>query len=213
MRGKKAKTKSGKTKQKAVKLIHRPHFPRDQRRGGREAPKSRRQMRVPIVTRYDLKMATAPRELIDRKAVVDPMLMSERSRTTRNETNTARRGMFQPGRTCKTLSASVTRAASLFYLFKPSGRGEAFISSKRPKLTTCCSNFTEAARDQEDDDDSDHHGRSSLASSGVIEYLHKRLSRPSLQHFFNVTRAKGKSRNHQDAEASIWCNRPHDCFR
>lgn len=94
--GQNVKNHSGSTNRKAAILIPRPAFPSDHRRGGRGAPYSLRQIRQPMVTRYELRIATPPRELIERSAVVEPMLMHARSETTTNETSTARSGIFQP---------------------------------------------------------------------------------------------------------------------
>lgn len=49
-------------------------------------------------------MATAPRDEMDRRAVVDPMLMQASAETTTKETMTARTGMFQPAWTCSIVS-------------------------------------------------------------------------------------------------------------
>ena len=49
-------------------------------------------------------MATAPRDEIDRRAVVDPRLMQASAETTTKETITARTGMFQPGWTWSIVS-------------------------------------------------------------------------------------------------------------
>ena len=94
--GQKVKNQSGSTNVNAAMLMGRPARPSDHRRCGNAAPYSRRQIKQPIVTRYELRMATAPRELIDLKAVVEPMLIQASSETTTNETRTARSGMFHP---------------------------------------------------------------------------------------------------------------------
>lgn len=94
--GQKAKNHSGQMNKKPIMLIARTNFPSDQRRDGSSAPYNRRQMRQPIDTRYELIIATAPEELVECRAVVEPILISESEESTKNETRTARRGMFRP---------------------------------------------------------------------------------------------------------------------
>jgi len=77
-------------------LIANPNLPSDHLRGGSGAPYSLRQIRVPMTTRYELRIATAPRDEMDRSAVVEPMLMQASAETTTNDTMTARTGMFHP---------------------------------------------------------------------------------------------------------------------
>jgi hypothetical protein len=45
-------------------------------------------------------MANPPRELMDLRAVLDPMLIQASNELTVKVTRTAGRGMFQPGWTC-----------------------------------------------------------------------------------------------------------------
>jgi len=54
-------------------LSGRPHLPRDHRLVGSGAPKSRRQIRQPIVMVYENRMETVPSELKALKAVYEPV--------------------------------------------------------------------------------------------------------------------------------------------
>lgn len=47
--------------------------------------------------KYEERIETPPRELMAFRATEEPMLMQESSELTTRETQTARRGMFQPG--------------------------------------------------------------------------------------------------------------------
>ena len=78
-------------------LIARPYRPRDQRRGGRGAPKSRRQTKQPMVRKYEERIEVPPSEVIAFNASVEPRLISDRRLVTTKDTMTARRGIFHPG--------------------------------------------------------------------------------------------------------------------
>lgn len=100
-RGQKAKNHRGKMEQIAPMLIASPKRPSDHRRGGKGAPHNRLQTRHPIVTMYEVRTDTPPKELIALRAVVEPRLMQANNEVTIRDTRTERTGKFHPRGTCK----------------------------------------------------------------------------------------------------------------
>lgn len=96
-RGQNAKNQRGNRNISEPTLIARPNLPSDHLRGGKGAPLSRLQTRQLMVMKYDVRIATPPRELMAFKAVDEPRLMHAIKELTTTDTLTARRGMFQPG--------------------------------------------------------------------------------------------------------------------
>jgi hypothetical protein len=98
-RGQTQKNMIGIRNSSAAILMYSPNFPSDHRRGGKGGPRIRRWTTQAIVTKYDASTAMLPSEFIALRATVEPRLMHERRAVTRRETNTALRGIFQPGET------------------------------------------------------------------------------------------------------------------
>jgi hypothetical protein len=95
--GQKAKNQTGARNKRDAMLMAKPNLPSDQRRAGRGRPASRLQTRQLIVMKYEERIETPPRELMAFKAVEEPRLMHASKELTTRETQTARRGIFQPG--------------------------------------------------------------------------------------------------------------------
>ena len=80
-------------------LIGRPQAPRDQRATGNGSLRRRLRIRHESEIMYDDNIAATLRETRAFNAIVEPMLMSERSVLMIRDTITELRGMFQPGLT------------------------------------------------------------------------------------------------------------------
>ena len=83
----------------AKMLMGSPNFPNDHGRGGKGAPKSRRQIRQPIVMEYENRIESTPSELMAFSATYDPILMRDSSVLMTKDTETARNGIFHPSET------------------------------------------------------------------------------------------------------------------
>jgi hypothetical protein len=95
--GQNAKNQTGARNKRDAMLMYKPNLPRDHRRGGRGRPLSRLHTRQLIVMKYDERIETPPSELMAFRAVEEPRLMHASKELTTTETQTARRGIFQPG--------------------------------------------------------------------------------------------------------------------
>lgn len=100
--GKKQRTKVRMRNASAAKYTGRPHLPRSNFEGKRGAPVHRRQMRQPIDTMYDVRKEFVESEVMELKAVDEPMLMSERAAVERNVTKIELNGRFHLGETLAT---------------------------------------------------------------------------------------------------------------
>lgn len=106
--GKKQKMKKAKSKQSAMALIAEPQRPSEKRAGGSSSPRKRFAKIQPMETMYELSRADIVRETMAFKATLDPRLMSDMMTPKPKDTQTALRGIFQPGWTFSML-ASVPR--------------------------------------------------------------------------------------------------------
>lgn len=97
--GKKANTNTGQRKHSAPMLMAMPNRPSVHLCGGRGSPLMRFRSTQPIVMMYEDIIAPMVRVTMARSAAEEPMLMSDKSIVTTNETITAFKGMFQPGLT------------------------------------------------------------------------------------------------------------------
>jgi hypothetical protein len=80
-------------------LMGSPSFPKLHRRAGR-GPFVRARIKTEIEIKYVDNIMTRAAEPIALKAVVDPMLISDKRHVIRNVSSTEFNGIFQPGRTC-----------------------------------------------------------------------------------------------------------------
>jgi hypothetical protein len=95
--GQNAKNQTGARNKRDAMLMYKPYLPSDHRRGGRGRPARRLHTRQLMVMKYDERIATPPSELMAFKATEDPRFMHASRELTTTETQTARRGIFQPG--------------------------------------------------------------------------------------------------------------------
>ena len=98
--GLKQKMKKLNKKAMARQLHGMPHLPSEKREGGSGSLRRRRVMKQPMERKYEDRSADMVREAMALRAAADPRL--RRAMTTPNAmlTETALRGMFQPGETC-----------------------------------------------------------------------------------------------------------------
>lgn len=78
----------------AIIFMSNPYLPNDHLHGGSGSPYRRRHIIQPIVTMYDVRIATLPSELMALRATEEPKLMHARSEETTKETATAWIGIF-----------------------------------------------------------------------------------------------------------------------
>lgn len=95
--GKKANTKTGRRKHSAAMFIAIPKRPRLHLCGGSGSPRIRLRTRQLMVMMYEDIIAPIVRVTIARSAVEEPILMSDKSTVTTNDTITAFNGIFHPG--------------------------------------------------------------------------------------------------------------------
>lgn len=97
--GKKQRTNADIRKTSAARYTGRPHFPRLNFDGSKGLLVHRLQIIQPMETIYDVKYALVASDVIELKAVTEPMLMRDRREVVMNVTKMELNGRFQVGET------------------------------------------------------------------------------------------------------------------
>ena len=133
------------------------------------------------------------------RATAEPMLMSEIATPEPNETQTAFKGIFQPG-----LTYSMSIVGHYFWNngADPSqerGERQSVVSGKCPDLPGSGSNLTDDGRDKCDNNDSCQCIGTGIASGNIVEVLDERISCTATEDSLGISDCEAQRENGNEA--------------
>ena len=137
--------------------------------------------------------------MIALRATAEPMLMSDIATPEPNDTQTAFKGIFQPG---LTYSMSIVPHCSWNSgAHPPQERREwkSIVSGKCPDLTGSCSNLTDDGRDKCDNNDSGQYIGASIASGNIVEMLDEWIPCTAIEDGLGISDCEAQRENGNEA--------------